>query len=176
MSANNYTDNPRIDNQQNHADQKRVESNRMKLTSIIKTVIVYRKQKLVDVLSSLSFADDHPEIMRLHDSLLPIEDDSLSIVGDLINFVFDNADVNVCTLTGTVDTWHALGGIACTATTESSVRDEPLITRCTVVRSAQEHGRFSQITIKTYRKKKCLEWRSALICPLESPKALSFSN
>ena len=90
--------------------------------------------------------------MRLHDSLLPIEDDLLRIVGDLINFVFDTADVNVCTLTGR-DTWHALGGIACTATTETSVPDEPLITRCTVVRSAQEHGRFSQITIKIYRKK-----------------------
>ena len=117
----------------------------------------------MDVLSSLSFADDYREFMRLPDSLLPTEDDSLCIVGDLINCVFDNADVNVCTLTGR-DTWHALGGIACTATTETSVPDEPL----TVVRSAQEHGRFSQIPNKTYRKKNgsshrprsVLQWKS----------------
>ena len=170
MSANNYTDNPRSDNQLDHAAQIREETNRMKLTSIIKTVIFYGELKLVDVFSSLSFADDYREFMRLPDSLLPTEDDSLCIVGDLINCVFDNADVNVCTLTGR-DTWHALGGIACTATTETSVPDEPLIT---VVRSAQERGRFSQIPIKTYRKKNGVGRRSVLIYPLESPKALSF--
>ena len=84
MSANNYTDNPRSDNQLDHAAQKGVETNRKKLTSIIKTMIFYGRLKLVDVLSRLSFADDYPEIMRLHDSFLPTEDDSLRIVGDLI--------------------------------------------------------------------------------------------
>ena len=39
--------------------QIRKEINRMKLTSIIKTVIFYGKLKLVDVLRSLSFADDY---------------------------------------------------------------------------------------------------------------------
>lgn len=72
-------------------------------------------RELVDVLSSLSFADDYREVMRLHDSLLPTEEESLQLVGDLINFIFDNADVNVRTLTG-LDTWHALGGKAYSAT------------------------------------------------------------
>ena len=57
--------------------------------------------------------------------------------------------------------------------TGTSVTDQPLITRCTLVRSAQEHGRFSQMPIKTYRKKKCVGWRSVLICNLESLKAIA---
>ena len=68
-------------------------------------------RELVDLLSSLSFADDYRELQRLFDAFLPTEERDYDWEGSLLNFALDNADIDVRTLTGH-NTWHALGGIA----------------------------------------------------------------
>lgn len=44
----------------------------------------------------------------------------------IVNFVFENADIDICTLTGH-GTWHAMGGIA--GVTPGSDYVEPELTR-----------------------------------------------
>ena len=105
---------------------------------------------MVDVLSSLSFADHYRELLRLHDNLIPTKEQILKLVRDFHQFVFDNADINAHTLTGS-DTWHVMGGIAA-STTASCGPSEPMLKRSTQVRSALQLGRFCQILIHMYRK------------------------
>ena len=88
--------------------------------------------------------------------------------GELLNFVYDNADINVRTLTG-LDTWHAMGGIvASTPAQEGAV--EPDIHRSTKVRNAEQLGQFSQIDVKVYKKKKGEGVNKVIVGPLEPPK------
>ena len=122
-------------------------------------------RELADVLSSLSFTDDYRELLRLHDSLMPTEQESLKLIGDFHQFVFDNADINIHTLTGS-DTWHVMGGIAA-STPASCEPSEPTIQRSTQVRAAMQLGQFSQIPIQRYRKARGAGLKTAFIGPLE---------
>ena len=58
--------------------------------------------------------------------------------------MFDNADVNVQTLTG-LGRWHALGGIACVFPSNTNSY-EMVVVRCTEIRSFVQVGIFAQIS------------------------------
>ena len=68
-------------------------------------------RELIDILSSLGFADDYREVQRLYSAMLPTDEPDYDLVGHLVNFVYDNADINIRTLTGH-GIWHAMGGTA----------------------------------------------------------------
>ena len=88
--------------------------------------------------------------------------------GKMLNFVYDNTDISVRTLTG-LDTWHAMGGIiASTPAQEGAV--EPDIHRSTKVRNAEKLGKFSQIDVNVYKKKKGEGVNKVIVGPLEPPK------
>ena len=59
-----------------------------------------------------------------------------------MNFVFDNADINVCTVSG-YDIWHMMGEIGVSTPASNTV--EPKIKRSTKIRPAIELGHFIQI-------------------------------
>jgi hypothetical protein len=129
----------------------------------------YESRELVDILSSLSFADDYTEIQRLYSAMLS-DEQLYDLKGDITNFIFDNADINVRTLTGH-GTWHVMGGLACvTPTGDEAV--EPTIPRSTqrVDRCIVPKGQFGHVQIKVYKKPKIAGFKSITIGPLEPPK------
>lgn len=50
-----------------------------------------------------------------------------------VQFVFDNADINVCTLDG-LNTFHALGGIKCVLPRKSVTIARPIVRKICVQR------------------------------------------
>lgn len=133
----------------------------------------FESRELVDVLSSLSFADDYREVTRLQDSLMPANDSEFQVsAGDILNFVFDNADINIRTLTG-LDTWHTMGGIVAQTPGDFDHGDVTgrNILRSTEERTAVQLGQFSQIPIQHYKKKKDAGVKLEVFGALESPKA-----
>lgn len=129
----------------------------------------YESRELIDILSSLSFADDHPEVQHLYGAFLANEP-MYDLAGDIVSFIFDDADINVRTLTGH-GTWHVLGGIACvTHVGEKSVT--PVISRSTegVDKNVNQSGQFGHVPIKVYKKRAAPGFKSIKIGPLEPPK------
>ena len=85
------------------------------VSPILLAVFLYENSKLesrelVDLLSSLGFADDYREVLRLYDAMIRSKEPEHEWEGGLVNFVFDNADITIRTLTGQ-RTWHVMGGI-----------------------------------------------------------------
>lgn len=141
------------------------------ISPILLAITVYintrlESRELVDLLSSLSFADDYRELSRLHDSLMPTEQEISVALGDLANFVFDNADINVRSLTG-LDTFHVMGGIVASAPHQDS--SELDIHRNTNIRRAVELGHFGQIPIKAYRKPRGTGLKQVIVGSLGVP-------
>ena len=60
---------------------------------------------MIGILSSISFADDYKEVQRLENGMISAGEPSHDHEG-FTQFVFDNADFNVATLTGH-NTFHA---------------------------------------------------------------------
>lgn len=60
----------------------------------------YASRQLIDTLSSISFADDCKEVQRFKSNLISSGEPSYGL-NMFTQFVFDNADFNVATLTGT---------------------------------------------------------------------------
>ena len=69
-------------------------------------------------MASLGVADNYREVQRSYDAMLPKKEQAYDLSSDLVNFVFDKADVNVRTLTGLGI--HALGGIGCVSPSETN--------------------------------------------------------
>ncbi len=141
------------------------------ISPLLLAISVYINSKLescelIDLLSSLGFADDYREVMRLYDVMLPAGERQYDWIDTLVNFVFDNADIDTHTLTGH-GTWHAMGGIACVTPAGKYV--EPELTRSTKTRSAAAMGQFAEIPIKRYRKPAVSGLRNIHIEPLEPP-------
>ncbi|KAJ8878927.1 hypothetical protein PR048_019530 [Dryococelus australis] len=65
--------------------------------------------------------------------------------GSFSQFVFDNADFNVCTING-LNTFHAMGGIRCTAP-ESSVIRRTEIPRLTKIPSSKSSGELGVLPL-----------------------------
>ena len=126
------------------------------ISTILLTISLYintklESRELVDILSSLSFADDYKEVLRLSDALLPTQEKDYNWEGALVNFALDNADINTRTLTGH-NTWHALGGIA--SKTPAGEHVEPTIQRSTKIRCATDAGMFGEIALKVFEASK----------------------
>ena len=83
--------------------------------------------------------DNYKEVQRLYDPLMPKKEQVYGLSRDLVNFVFDNADVNVRTLTG-LGIWHALGGIACVSPSETN-SSEMEVVRSTEIWSSVQVGK-----------------------------------
>ena len=74
------------------------------ISPLLLGVAVYINTRLesrecVDILNSLAFCEDYTELLRLFDSLIPKEDSEEYgvLLHDFLNFVFDNADLNIRT-------------------------------------------------------------------------------
>ena len=101
----------------------------------------YASRELIDILSSISFADDYREVQRFENSLISVGELSYDLNG-FTQFVFDNADFNVAILTGH-NTFHAMGGIACV--TPPGTVNKPPIKRTVQPLPAEVVGTFGQI-------------------------------
>jgi hypothetical protein len=123
----------------------------------------YASRELIDILSSISFSDDYKEVQRFENSLVSGGEPSYDLNG-FTQFVFDNADFNVATLTGH-NTFHAMGGIAC-VTPPGIVQKSP-IKRTMQPVSAATIGTFGHIPIKTYNKPAIPGLRSITVQPLQ---------
>ena len=122
----------------------------------------YGSRELIDILSSISFADDYKEF----EQALMSNDEPSYHLGGFTQFVFDNADFNVATVTGH-NTFHNMGGIACV--TPPGVVDTSPIKRTVKLQSAEKVGAFGHIPIKTYNKPAVPGLQSVVIGPLKIP-------
>lgn len=87
-------------------------------------------------------------------------------LGGFTQFMFDNADLNVETVTGH-NTFNNMGGNTC-VTPPGVVNTSP-IKRSVKLQSADKVGAFGHIPIKTYSKPAVLGLRSVVIDPLRKP-------
>ena len=122
----------------------------------------YASRELIDILSSLSFCDNYREVQRLTAAFLVEEGPSYHL-GNFTQFIFDNADINVSTLTGH-DTFHAMGGIACV--TPPTEIPQPKLMRQKNIPSIEFAGKFGYIELKHYRKPTAPGLKSVTISPL----------
>ena len=64
----------------------------------------YKSRELIDILSDFSIADDYREVLRFIDSLMPDSSDNEPTLKEwcscILNLIFDNGDIDMCTLTG----------------------------------------------------------------------------
>ena len=127
----------------------------------------YASRELIDILSSISFADDYREVQRFENSLLSVGEPSYDFNG-FTQFVFDNADFNVATLTGH-NTFHAMGGIACV--TPPGTVDKPPVKRRLQPLPAELAGTFGQIPIRTYSKPAVSGLQAVIIEAMQIPES-----
>ncbi|KAG1698121.1 Serine/threonine-protein kinase MRCK alpha [Nymphon striatum] len=127
-------------------------------------------ETLIDVLVVLY---DECSSSALRKEKTVLSDEQLyDLKGDIVNFIFDNADINVRTLTGH-GTCHVMSGIACVTPTGEETA-QPTIPRSTqrVERSIVPNlkGQFGHVPIKMYNKPNTTGFKSITIRPLEPPK------
>ena len=131
-------------------------------------VYVHRKygsRELVDILNRLGFSDDYKEVQRLN-SIFVVSGEPEYNLQSFTQFVFDNADFTVATLTSH-DTFHAMGGIA--AVTPSGNSTPRTLQRNTQLPAMEEMGQFSTVPLRIYRKPSQSAMKSVIIGPLEPP-------
>ena len=85
---------------------------------------IHRKhgsRELIDLLSSLGFAESYQEVQRLINNILcnKSSTDDIPDLNAFVQYLFDNADFNPSNETGS-DSWHIMGGLAA-VTPESAV-------------------------------------------------------
>ena len=123
----------------------------------------YASRELIDILSSITFANDYREVQCFENSLISTCQPSYALNG-FAQFVFDNADFNISTLTGH-NTFHAMGGIACV--TPPGTVDESPIKHTVKSPSAELLGTFGRIPIKRYSKPAVPGLQSVTVEPLK---------
>ncbi|KAG1674525.1 ETS-related transcription factor Elf-3 [Nymphon striatum] len=111
--------------------------------------------------------DDYTEIQRLYSTMLS-DEQLYDLKGDIVNFIFDNADINVRTLTGH-GTCHVMSGIACVTPTgeETAQRSTQRVERSIV---PYLKGQFGHVLIKMYNKSNTTGFKSITIRPFKPPK------
>ncbi|ELU04056.1 hypothetical protein CAPTEDRAFT_206657 [Capitella teleta] len=107
-------------------------------------------------LNCLGFSDDYKEVQRFLSAIASNDQPSYQLDG-FFQFVFDNADFNVATISGH-NTFHSIGGIGCV--TPDSGRSRHTIKRSTKLVKADVTGEFGKVAIKAYKK----PFVSALSC------------
>lgn len=91
----------------------------------------------------MSFADYYKEVQRFEHALISGGEPTYHL-GSFTQFVYDNADFNVATVTGH-NTFHSMGGIACVTlpgTVETSA-----INRTVKLPSAEKVGTFGHMSV-----------------------------
>ncbi|CAH2086035.1 unnamed protein product [Euphydryas editha] len=112
----------------------------------------YGSKKLLDVLSSLGFAASYSNTIQYEVSsvyhpqprILPSES------GALVQYVGDNADINVSTLDGN-NTLHVMGMIKIITPKDAVIYDDR-IKKCTTKPSAKELAAISHVSLLAYEK------------------------
>ena len=123
----------------------------------------YSSRELIDILNSISFANDYREVQRFENSFISTCQPSYALNG-FTQFVFDNEDFNISALT-VHNTFHAMGGIACV--TPPGTVDKSPIKRTVKSPSAELLGTFGKIPIKTYSKSAVPGLQSVTVVPLK---------
>lgn len=110
----------------------------------------YGSKHLLNILSSLGLCAPYAEAALFQVSAL-LHPDTESQTDLFTQFVYDNADVNICTIDG-FNTFHSMGGIQCfTPSPSFSTSDQP-IKRLAKVPPASAVGQFGYIPIKIYER------------------------
>ena len=122
----------------------------------------YASRELIDILSSMSFSDNYREVQKLS-SVYSLESEPNYDLSKFTQFVFDNADINIATLTGH-DTFHSMGGIAC-ITPPGETRQQNL-KRPKNIPDTELTGKFGQIEVEEYHKPAESGLKSTIIGPL----------
>jgi len=113
---------------------------------------IYDAQKasrtLINSLFRIGLCASYEETLRFESSIVH-DPQKCDYVGSIINFVFDNADHNTCTIDGR-DTFHAMGGIKCV--TPSSFVKSRDINRLKKAPTADLSGKFGFYPVKNFKK------------------------
>ena len=105
---------------------------------------------LINALSFLNLCASYDETQLFEASILH-DPQQYYFKNTFLQFVFDNADHNTCTIHG-YNTFHSMGGIMC-VTPHSSVTSTRIIKRLNKIPSSEVVGKFGFIPVKTFEKK-----------------------
>ena len=98
----------------------------------------YASRELIDILCSMSLADDYEEVhMQQFEQAFMLGGDLSYDLSGFTQFVFNNADFNVAILTGH-NTFHSMGAIAC-VTPPGSMNNSPIKREVKLQYSANSH-------------------------------------
>lgn len=111
----------------------------------------YASKSLLDSLSCLGLCASYAEILRFEASIVADPDIHSFSSECFIQYIFDNADVNMCNIDGR-NTFHAMGGIK-VATPSSNVQSKTTIARIKKVPSSNVIGKFGFTPLKKFEKK-----------------------
>lgn len=111
---------------------------------------LYRKfgsKNLVTLLSNLDFSAlcNKTQLLEASASLQPDAEMSLRV---FCQFVFDNADFNICNIDG-LNTFRSMGGINCVTPFEAII-PKPSITKITKITTAADFGKQGVMSLKTF--------------------------
>lgn len=136
-----------------------------------------KSRELINPLCFLGFADDYHGLQRLYSEMVPTDEPECKWAGSHVNFVFDNADIGICTITGH-GKWHAMSGIA--SITPAGDYNESILPCSTTVKPAVDIGRYAEMPLKNYRKTAVPGLKQVFISPHEpsspSPSSLKLAT
>lgn len=141
------------------------------LSSVLSSLslLLYRRfasKHLINVLASLGFCSSYYEAQVLEMSCIANAKPVFK-GGSFNQFVFDNADFNVCTIDG-LNTFHSMGGIRC-ITPASSIEKGASIPRLMKMPTSSETGNIGVIPLETFQVKRG-GLRNVIVENLEVPE------
>lgn len=111
----------------------------------------YASKGLIDSLSNLGLCSSYKETLRFEASIIKDPANHIVSPDSYVQFVFDNADHNTCTIDGK-NTFHAMGGIM-VVTPASSVTSKKSISRLKQIPSSEEIGEIGFVKLKHFENK-----------------------
>lgn len=123
----------------------------------------FASKQMINVLSNLSFSENYSELKRLHSAISVGGVPPCNLTG-FTQFIFDNADFNIATLTGH-GTFHSLRVLACATT--AGIPMHPQLKRSSKVQSCQNSRKFGSIPVRRYTKRAKAELGTITVSPLE---------
>lgn len=111
----------------------------------------YAAKELIEALSNLSMCSSYKETLRFEASIIKDPASKTWTEDSYLQFIYDNADHNSCTIDGK-NTFHAMGGIM-VATPSASVTSVKTIPRLNIIPSAEEIGKTGFIKLLNFEKK-----------------------
>ena len=103
----------------------------------------------INALSFLNLYASYDETQLFEASILH-DPQKYDLKDTFLQFVFDNANYNTCTI-NSYNTFHSMGGIMC-VTPYSSVTSTRIIKRLNKIPSSEVVGKFGFIPVKTFEK------------------------